>query len=513
MKAGTIEETKSGRFSVRLPRALDKNRRRLGTYDTRDEAQSIVNGTLALAQKHHITIPGGETLRSFLADFLNRRELNGVRNIDRDRRTAKSHLETAEFVDAPLTSIRRVQVADWLDRLQRKPSKRTGEKLKAQTVRNTLNLLRVCFQEAMDRGLIEQNPARDLRLNRSTNAVTEEPWTYLEPEEQKAFLGAMPADEGRYYAFALGTGLRPGEQRALQLSDVRLDGEDAYVLVRQGNPGKPTKTGKTRRVPLFGMALEAAHVQVAFLKGKANPKRIFWPTPTGNHRPEGSPDGWADWLRAAGIKRPVRVYDLRHSCASSLVAGWWGRRWFIEEVKEVLGHSDIKMTQRYAHLGDTALRAATRETNEAYFGPQLAQKEAQPPEMSGKVTVFVNRRSRVRLSQLAPERTRENDANSGFSVDQMWTSKADGPSAIQWDGDRLRGLAEVYLRAVAIGAPANELAETLANAVLGSELVRLAEAVLGATEFRIARATELAAKILDAASSVATEAKTEGRHG
>jgi hypothetical protein len=98
-------------------------------------------------------------------------------------------------------------------------------------------------------------------------------------------------------------------------------------------------------------------------------------------------------------------------------------------------------------------------------------------------------------------------------VDQTWTSDVAGLSATQWDGDRLRELAEVYLRAVAIGAPANELAETLANAVLGSELVRLAEAVLGPAEFRTARATELAARILDAASSVAIAGRSEGRHG
>jgi len=204
------------------------------------------------------------------------------------------------------------------------------------------------------------------------------PWTYLEPGEQTAFLAAMPADERRYYAFALGTG------------------------VRHGNPGKPTKTGKTRRVPLFGMAVEAARAQVAFLKGKTNPKRVFWPTLTGNHRAEGSPEGWADWLKAAGIKRPVRVYDLRHTCASSLVAGWWGRRWSIEEVKEVLGHSDIKMTQRYVHLGDTALRAATRETNAAYFGPRPVQNEAQIVDIAGDLAAFVNRRSRVQVSELAP---------------------------------------------------------------------------------------------------------------
>jgi hypothetical protein len=122
---------------------------------------------------------------------------------------------------------------------------------------------------------------------------------------------------------------------------------------------------------------------------------------------------------------------------------------------------------------------------------------------------------------LAPQKTRENDANGGFSVDQTWTSSelavasavAPTHEPKPWDGDRLRALAEVYLRAVAIGAPANELAETLAQAVLGSELVRLANAVLASDEFRTARATELAARILDAAGSVASNTAAEGQRG
>jgi hypothetical protein len=74
-------------------------------------------------------------------------------------------------------------------------------------------------------------------------------------------------------------------------------------------------------------------------------------------------------LAAAGIaaerrhdRQPVRWHDLRHSCASSLVAGWWGRRWTLEEVKEHLGHSSITITQRYAHLAESALQVAAAGT-------------------------------------------------------------------------------------------------------------------------------------------------------
>jgi len=405
MNIGTIEELSSGRFAARLPRSLDPRRRRIGTYATHDEAETILNGALAVAQKRTITEPKGETLRSFLPGFLDRRELSGVRNIHRDRNAAKGHIETADFFGTPLCKLKRVQVSDWLDRLQRKTSKRTGERLAPQTMRNVLNLLRVCFQEAMDRGLMPQNLARDLRLNRATTNTTKDAWTTLDPGEQERFLEAMPADERRYYAFAIGAGLRPGEQRALLRADVHAEGEDPHLIVRFGSPKKPTKTGKPRTVRLFGLALEAVREQLAVLKGRKNPKGIFWPDKKGRYRDERVPDQWGTWLRAAGIGRAVRRYDLRHTCASALISGWWGRRWTLEEVKEVLGHTDIKTTQRYAHLGDTAIREAVRETQLALTGPKLVQNDqnrAQAHEIAGSVIAFVNRRSRVQISKSAP---------------------------------------------------------------------------------------------------------------
>jgi site-specific recombinase XerD len=50
----------------------------------------------------------------------------------------------------------------------------------------------------------------------------------------------------------------------------------------------------------------------------------------------------------------VRLHDLRHSFASLLVSG--GRSLY--EVQQILGHSDPKVTMRYAHLSARALQEA-----------------------------------------------------------------------------------------------------------------------------------------------------------
>lgn len=60
---------------------------------------------------------------------------------------------------------------------------------------------------------------------------------------------------------------------------------------------------------------------------------------------------------------PVRWHDLRHTCGASLISGWWGRAWRLEEIKELLGHKDIAITQRYAHLAKGALLTAADETD------------------------------------------------------------------------------------------------------------------------------------------------------
>jgi site-specific recombinase XerD len=63
---------------------------------------------------------------------------------------------------------------------------------------------------------------------------------------------------------------------------------------------------------------------------------------------------WNTDRKSVGLS-DVRVHDLRHSFASWLVNS--GRTLY--EVQHILGHTQVKTTQRYAHLSqDTLLDAA-----------------------------------------------------------------------------------------------------------------------------------------------------------
>jgi len=68
----------------------------------------------------------------------------------------------------------------------------------------------------------------------------------------------------------------------------------------------------------------------------------------------------------SAVPRRVWWHLLRHTAASSLVAGWWGRQWRLEEVRQFMGHSSIKVTERYAHLAESTLHRLAVETQEGW---------------------------------------------------------------------------------------------------------------------------------------------------
>lgn len=56
---------------------------------------------------------------------------------------------------------------------------------------------------------------------------------------------------------------------------------------------------------------------------------------------------WWPALDAAGISRSVRIHDLRHTCASLLIA----QGAHPKAIQQHLGHSSISVTlDRYGHL-------------------------------------------------------------------------------------------------------------------------------------------------------------------
>jgi integrase len=366
---GSVAQLPSGKFSVRLTLA-DGKRKRLGPFNT--EAEALVardEFKTALVDPP----PPGDSFRSQGESFIAKRDRSGeLRSVKNEWAKWRTHLLVARFVDAPVASITQADVEAWVAEMKRKngasPHGRGPRKpLTWKTRHDVLLLLKQILKSAGN------HAADDVHMKRERR--THEPWTYLNADEQRALLTceAIPAEDRLVMMFAIGTGIRQGEQFSLRLEDLHVDGERPHIVVRYGSKLYAPKNGKIRHVPLFGIGLKAAKLWLEALPTFApkNPLGLVFPGRGGGHRGKGKHlhrngrekvNLFAEYLRMAGIMRPVRWHDLRHTCASSLVAGWWGRAWSLFEVSKLLGHHSVTMTEIYAHLSKNVLASAAEAT-------------------------------------------------------------------------------------------------------------------------------------------------------
>jgi integrase len=116
-----------------------------------------------------------------------------------------------------------------------------------------------------------------------------------------------------------------------------------------------TKAGKPRYVPLSTGAIQL----LASIPRQDNCPWAFANPKTG--KPYASFfNSWDTARNQAGLA-DVRIHDLRHSFASFLVNA--GRSLY--EVQKILGHTQVKTTQRYAHLAQGTLIEAANEVAKA----------------------------------------------------------------------------------------------------------------------------------------------------
>lgn len=206
--------------------------------------------------------------------------------------------------------------------------------LAPKTVHNILTVLARCLKSA----------AAKLPRVPTTNKprVFMPDFDWLKADEVPLVLdAARDQDDRTMILFALDTGARAGELLALRWGD--LDFHNRKVVFRhsstRGMVG-PTKSGKTRDVPMTGRLKDALNAYkhlrgpLVFCRDDGKPLRLgqlheaIWRT-----------------CRKAGL-REIRWHDLRHTFASHLVSAGVP----LPQIQAWLGHSTITMVLRYAHM-------------------------------------------------------------------------------------------------------------------------------------------------------------------
>lgn len=137
---------------------------------------------------------------------------------------------------------------------------------------------------------------------------------------------------------AMNTGMRRGELLSMIWGDVDLEAK--MLTIRAEN----AKSGRQRHIPLNVEALDVLQ-RWSIRTGGQRIGRVF--------NVNDVKTGWTKLLTDARIEQ-FRFHDLRHHFASRLVRAGVD----LNTVRELLGHADITMTLRYAHLAPDTLAAA-----------------------------------------------------------------------------------------------------------------------------------------------------------
>lgn len=202
---------------------------------------------------------------------------------------------------------------------------------------------------------------------------------YLSADELDCLRSAAALSENKYLAVvvevAIATGMRYSEIMNLRWSDVLLNEQGLCGLAVL----EETKNGERRGVPLTGRgqsamdALRQAHMKNN--KGNVNANVLLFPSATKIDKPVELRKSWETTLKRAGIEN-FRFHDLRHTTASYLaMEGATG-----PEIAEVLGHKDLQMVKRYAHLSKAHITGVLSRMSESRLGAQGSASKAKPAD-------------------------------------------------------------------------------------------------------------------------------------
>lgn len=254
-----------------------------------------------------------------------------------------------EFGNYPAEQITPQHIESWLD---------SEEDWSIATRNRYLALIKLTYRLAERNGKVKVNPARLVRMRKENNArvrylnqhkplATDVDYLKKCKDEESRLLAVIRKEHSFHLAevlIALNTGMRRGEQYGTEWPNVNFERKMLTV--------PRSKHGEVRHIPLNTAALAALK---SLLSNMANSNYVFQ-TKDGHDFLRGNKHWFEDAVEKAGLS-DFRWHDLRHTFASRLVMAGVDLR----TVQELMGHRNISMTVRYAHLAPAHQLAAVEK--------------------------------------------------------------------------------------------------------------------------------------------------------
>ena len=244
------------------------------------------------------------------------------------------------------------------------------QEVKAASLNRLLSALKSALNWGFKRNVLDFHPLE--RMEHLQERDSQPKVRYLSPEERARLMAALDAREKKMKvareshnrwlmnrheepmppisgAFAdhikpmvlisLNTGIRRGALFSLLWEDVDLKRKMLTLRAEED------KAKKMNYVPLNNVAFDT------FVKWRQqSPDEIFvFPSPVTGKRIDNCRSAWDTLMKMAEIEN-FRWHDMRHDFASQLVMHGVD----LNTIRELLGHADLKMTLRYAHLAPEA---------------------------------------------------------------------------------------------------------------------------------------------------------------
>ena len=240
------------------------------------------------------------------SEKIKQRELSIMRTLDR------------EFGEKNIAEITNWNIEQW--------KKKRREKVKPATVNRDLGVLKCMLKKAVEWKRLKENPARQVKLFKTQGRLR-----FLMPDEVRLLISNCSNHLKPIVTVAAHTGLRKTE--LLTLTRAQVDFDLGIITITN------TKNGERRHIPMN----ETVRSTLKSIKGDGE---YYFESMIKRGEPLSRIDKAFGYALERSKILDFKFHDLRHCFASILIMNGAD----LYSVSELLGHKNVQITKRYAHL-------------------------------------------------------------------------------------------------------------------------------------------------------------------